>query len=143
MAVGCAQELDGLAACKTLGRSRIDASRVNQSRAHVRLGIMALWGFWTVVIFEPAGRALLRIAQRYRAGVLSRDARRSTTPPVTLLTMWRGATARRAPRDELQADITVSQYREALDVGRLLDGRRTIPRAGRGGLTGEGDVKTA
>ena len=57
--------------------------------------------------------------------------------------MWRGATARRAPRDELQADITVSQYREALDPGRLLDGRSTIPRAGRGGLTGEGDVKTA
>jgi len=57
--------------------------------------------------------------------------------------MWRAATARRRGADELQADLTVSHYREALDVGRLLDGRRTIPRAGRGGLTGEGDVKTA
>ena len=71
--------------------------------------------FGLLLYFEPAGRALLRIAQRYRAGVLSRDARRSTTPPVTLLTMWRGATARRRGGDELQADLTVSHYREALE----------------------------
>ena len=50
--LGCAapQSSSGLAACKILAISRMDASRVNQSRAHVRRGIMALWSFWTVVI---------------------------------------------------------------------------------------------